>query len=390
MVEQPVCVVLVVDDLGYGGTERQVVELANNLDRDRFDVHICTLSCVVPLAELLTDAERRLHVIRRMNRWDFTVVLRLARLLKTLRADIVHGFLFSAEIASRLAGRLAHTPLVLGSERNADHAVTAGHIVAHKLTARFVDAIIANSHAGAEWNRKVFRRSASDYRVVHNGVDTERFHPGSGLVTRGELGIPPQCPVVGVFANLKRQKNHAFLFRAFRRVLDALPEARLLIVGNQPPDTRGRLDGYVQQLQDLIDDLRIRHRCMFLGHQSTMETLYLACDLTVLPSLHEGTPNVVLESMACGVPVIATNVCDNKYLVEDGEVGYLVEVGDEVRLAHCIQSLLADTSLRQEMGKKARQWVLEEFSSRQFAEKMEDVYLEYLAKCRNQASRLVS
>jgi len=379
-VTKRICVVLVVDDLGYGGAERQVVELANNLDTNRFDVHVCALSDHVPLSAMLRDAEHRLHIIIKKNRFDFTVVPRLARLLRALKVDIVHGYLFSAEIASRLAGHFAGTKLVVGSERNANRILRTHNCIAYRLTQRCVDITIANSNAGARWNASVFRQPPSHYRVIHNGIDTGRFRPADGKGIRQELGIPLECPVVGSFANFKKQKNHVMLFRAFRLVLDSLPDTRLLLVGEKPVDSRGRLNGYKADLDRLVEDLGIRHRCVFLGHQNNIEHLYPACDVTVLPSLHEGTPNVLLESMACGIPVIATNVCDNEYIVREGETGHLIEVSDEETMANRIISLLNNASLRQEMKLNARNWVLKEFSNKRLAEKMEAVYMELLCK----------
>jgi len=373
-----ICVVLVIDDLGYGGTERQVIELANNLDPDQFDVHVCSLSDHVPLSSKLRDAGHRLHVINKAHRLDPIIILRLAHLLRTLKADIVHGYHFGTEIICRLAGRMARTPLVVGSERNANCPIRKDHILVLKLTRRCVDIIVANSNSGAESNARIFRRPQSDYRVVHNGVDTERFRPMDGSKIRQELGIPIQCPVVGAFANFKKQKNHPMLFRAFNLVLQSFPDARLLLVGDQPVDIKGSFDGYRAQLDHLIDDLEIRHRCIFLGHQKNVERIYSACDITVLSSFHEGTPNVLLESMACGVPVVATNVCDNAYIVKDGEVGHLVAVGDEAAMANRMELLLSKTALRQEMGRKARSWVAGEFSTKRLAEKMESVYMEFL------------
>ena len=379
-IDSRVRVVLVVDDLGYGGAERQVVELANNMDRERFEVHVCALSNHLPLRDQLKLAERNLHVIERKIRFDFTVVLRLALLLRRLKADIVHGHLFSAEIASRIAGRLAGTKVVAGSERNANRIeIRRSNVLVYKLTQWCVDIIIANSNAGAESNRKIFKLPSSHYRVVHNGVDTERFYPMDGTAMRRKLGIPAQCPVIGAFASFKRQKNHAMLFRSFKLVLDSLPEARLLLVGDLPTDSRGRLDTYRAQLDCLIDDLGIRQQCMFLGHQNHTEHIYPACDITVLSSFHEGTPNVLLESMACGVPVVATNVCDNEYIIRDGETGHLVKVGDEAGMAYKITRLLADHARRQEMGRSGREWVRREFSTKRLAEKMEAVYIELLS-----------
>lgn len=381
-----ICVVLVVDDLGYGGAERQVVELANNMDCGRFDVHVCALSDNVPLSHTLVDAEHRLHVIRKRNNCDITIVPRLARLLRNLNADVVHGFLFSAEIASRLAGRVEGTKLVVGSERNANRPVAFRHALAYKFTQRCVDIIVANSNAGAESNAKAFGRPLSAYRVVYNGVDTKRFRPADRAEIRRRLAIPASVPVVGVFANVKKQKNHPMTFRAFRRVLETFPDARLLLVGDPPADSRGRLDAYHAQLQHLVDELGIRDQCIFMGHQDTTEHLYPACDVTVLSSYHEGTPNVLLESMACGVPVVATSVCDNEYIVKEGEVGHLVDVNDDAAMADRIGLILGDDARHREMGQYARQWVCDEFSTKRLAEKMADAYTELLSRGNGQHS----
>jgi glycosyltransferase involved in cell wall biosynthesis len=310
-----------------------------------------------------------------------TVVLRLARLLKGLNADIVHGFLFSAEIASRLAGRMAGTKCVVGSERNANRRIAARHAFAYRLTQRCTDRIVANSHAGAESNARAFNRALSNYRVVHNGVDTDRFRPQDPTAARSALGIPQDCAIIGNVSNFKPQKNHVMLFRAFRRVLDVYPQARLVLVGDEPVDSRGRHGSYQAEVSRVMHELAIREHCMFLGHRNDIEQLYPAFDVTVLSSLHEGTPNVLLESMACGVPVIATRVCDNEYVVKDGEVGYLVDVGQEAAMGDCIRLMLRDKTRRQGMGSHARQWVCREFSSKRLAEKMEAVYVELLAEC---------
>jgi glycosyltransferase involved in cell wall biosynthesis len=376
-------VVLVAEDLDYGGAERQVIELANNLDQARFEVHVCALSDYVPLSEGLRDVKGTLHIIKPLHRYDFTIIARLAWLLRALRADIVHGFLFTADIVSRCAGHLAGTRAVVGSERNAVRRIEKRHLLGLKLTRRWVDVIVANSSAGAEYNGRVFNRPASDYRVVHNGVDTERFRPSDSTVIRNKLQIPQHCPVVGAFANMKGQKNHEMLFRTFKRVLDALPETRLLLVGDAPADSRGSLDAYKARMHRIVEDLRIGHRCMFLGHQEHTEELYPACDITALSSLFEGTPNVLLESMACGVPFVATDVSDNRYIAKQGEVGHLVAVGDTVGMAHRIKALLSNHALRHEMGQSARRWVVEEFSTKRFAAKMEAVYMEVLRRTTN-------
>lgn len=388
IVTKPLSVVLVIDDLEYGGAQRQVLELANNMDRDRFDVHVCTLSDYVPLGKQLRDSEHRLHTIVKKNRVDITVVPRLAHLLKSLNADIVHSYLFSADIASRLAGRLASTKVVIGSERGAHYLVKKRCVLAYRLTRACVDLIIANSRTGAQFNRRTFGHASSDYYVVYNGVDTERFRPRDKVSVRKELGIPVETRIVGVVAALKPEKNHSMIFRAFRIVLESFPDSQLLVVGDQlygNVDLRGKLHDtgeYRARMLTLMNGLGIHHRCVLLGNRKNIERIYPACDVTVLPSFHEGMPNVLLESMACGVPVVATDVSDNQYMVREGETGFLVQVGDVEEMATRMKKLLGDETMRRNMGQKARQWVQDMFSLEQLARNTEAVYVEALNKKR--------
>jgi glycosyltransferase involved in cell wall biosynthesis len=375
VVKKPICVVLVIDDLEYGGAQRQVIELANNMNQDRFDVQVCTLSDYVPLGRQLRDAQQRLHIIPKRNRVDFTVVPRLTHVLRSLQADIVHSYLFSADIASRLAGRLAGTKVIIGSERNADYSPGWKQRVAYRLTRRCVDLTIANSQAGASFNSRTFGQAISKYRVVYNGVDTARFRFQDPDTARRALGIPVDRRVVGVFASLKPQKNHAMLLHAFRKVLDRLPDTQLLLVGGELYGNMGGTGDYHAAMVRLIEELGIRRACTFLGNRNDVERVYPACDLTALSSLYEGTPNVLLESMACGVPIVATSVSDNSYVVKEGQTGFLVEVGDVAGMADRISTLLADDALRREMGRKANRWVVEEFSTKRLIENTEAIYL---------------
>jgi len=388
-----ICVVLVIDDLEYGGAQRQVVELANNMDQDRFDVHVCTLSDYVPLGAQLRDSKLRLHTVLKKNKFDITVVTRLARLFRSLNADIVHSYLFSADIASRLAGRLAGTKLIIGSERSPYSSPKKRNILAYKLTRTCVDLVIANSKTGAQFNSRTFGHPACDYRVIYNGVNTERFRPQSNIGIRKELNIPVEKKVIGIFASFKHAKNHAMLLRAFKKVLYRFPDTQLLLVGDQLAgniqiygEIKGTSD-YHGRMEVLIDELGIRDRCSFLGNRDDVERIYSACDITVLPSRSEGTPNVLLESMACGIPVVATKVCDNSYIVEEGKTGFLVELGDDAGMADRLQALLADSTMRHQMGQEARNWVVGEFSLSQLARKTESVYMQALSEKQNKCQK---
>ena len=368
-----------ISNLEYGGAQRQVIELANSADPKRLDVQVCSLSPFVPLADDLCDRERRLYVIPKRFKFDASVVSRLVGILRRLKVDIVQSYLFDADIAVRLAGRLAGTSLVVGTERNANYHLKTRQLAAYRVTRGFVDLVIANSRAGAAFNERVLGQEPSLYRVVHNGVNADRFAPRSGRAARAELGIDAHDRVVGMFGSFKRQKNHPLFFAAVKRVLARDSRVRFLLVGDELyGGVHGSRD-YKAQVHQLVDDLGVRERCLFLGNRHDVSRLYCACDVTVVPSLFEGTPNVALESMACGVPVVATDVSDNALIIPEGRAGYVVPLDDEQELADCIWRVLCDPGLRQRMGRDAREWVVENFSSARLTTKTETVYRDALA-----------
>lgn len=375
---RPPTALLLISDLEYGGAQRQVIELANNMDPERFEVHVCSLAEYVPLAEGLRDRESRLHIIRKAHKFDFTVVPRLARLMRQLKVDVVHTFLFDAEFFGRLAGRLAGVRAIIGSERNCHYVPLKRHLRAYRLTRSCNDLIIANSNAGAAFNSRTFQVPSAKYRVVHNGVDTNRFQPRDATALREELQIPADCRVVGMFASFKPQKNHPFLLRAARTVLNRIPNVRFLFIGDELYKGMSNSVPYKKEVEALVDQLDLRSSCLFLGNRADVENCYPVCDATVLPSLSEGTPNVALESMACGVPVVASDVSDNAQIIPDGEAGYIVPLHNETLLAERILHLLEDEPRRMQMATRARDWVLAHFSSSNLANKTAAVYEEAL------------
>ena len=371
--------VVVISDLEFGGAQRQVVELANHMDAARYDLHVVVLHDYAPLADSLRDAGRRLHVIQRRGKFDFTVVTRLRALLKQLGASVVHGYLFDAEIAARLAGRMAGAA-VIGSERNTDYELKRINKLAYGLTRWGHDFTIANSRAGAEFNARLLGQPSAQYRVVYNGVDVNRFQPRDSVALRAELGLRPEHRVVGIMASFKPQKNHLMFIEAAARVVRAVPDARFLFVGDElfqgscdSAETKGKMLARVEELG-------LKLHCLFVGNRKDVERYFNVCEVTALSSLFEGTPNAALESMASGVPVVATDVSDHRHVIPDGRVGFVVPLNDVESFAERISRLLLNEEARRAMAHNARAWVMEEFSCARLGEKTADVYDEAVAK----------
>jgi glycosyltransferase involved in cell wall biosynthesis len=374
----PVGLMLLISSLEHGGAERQVVELVRHIDRDRFDPVVCSLSGVNPLADGLPDPARELVVVEKRSKYDYSTVGRVATVMKERRISIVHAFLFDAEMVARWAARRSKVPVVIASERNTDYRWPWVHRLCQLLTRSWFDVMIANSEAGKRFNMRTLGLPEDRIRVVHNGVDTERFRPVDTTSIREELGLAEEDHVVGMVAMFKRQKNHGVFFRAAKEILRRFPNTWFLLAGEP---LRGNLQGagaYHREMRRLVEELGVSQRCLFVGNREDMPEVYSLCDATVLPSSREGTPNVLLESMACAVPVVASDVADNHYVVKDGETGFLVPLGDVAAMVDRICAILGDSRRREELGRAGRAWVSGEFSTTALARKTEAVYLECL------------
>jgi glycosyltransferase involved in cell wall biosynthesis len=387
----PARVLFVVSSLEHGGAERQVVELVRGLDPARFEAFVCSLSDDVPLALALPD-RARLAVVRKRFRFDAATVPRVARVMRRLGPDLVHAFLFDAEIVARAAARLAGVRVVVASERNSDYRRPLVQRAALRLTRRWVSALVANSEAGRLFAIRTQGLSPEKVHVIHNGVDVERFRPGDAAEARRSLALEAGVPVVGMVASFKPQKNHLMFAEVARRVLSARPDALFLCAGEPLRGAGGpfslrsgtgahrHVAAYHREVSRALEQGGLAGRCRLLGQVPDIERVYRACDLTVLTSRHEGTPNVVLESMACGVPVVVTDVADNATVVPEGVAGAVVPSGDAAAMAARVLGLLADERTRRQMGAAARRHVQERFSTAAMAGRTAALYERLLGR----------
>ncbi|HXT10446.1 MAG TPA: glycosyltransferase [Candidatus Angelobacter sp.] len=377
---KPISVCLLISSLEFGGAERQVVEMVRSFDPRMVKPIICSLSPKVPLARFLPGNQEVLNIVEKRGRFDFTTVFRVARLLRRHRVEVVHAFLFDAEIIARLAAPLAGVPVVIASERNTDYVRPRLHTIALKSTGGLVDVMVANSMSGKRFNIRTLGLADSQIEVVHNGVDVERFRPdrASGIAFRERLGIAPETPLIGMVGSYKRQKAQDCFLRMAARIRQEAPGAHFMLVGEPLRDDFEETSRFQAEVQELAKTLKVADCCRFLGNQQDMKSVYNACNATALLSRREGTPNVVLESMACGVPVIATDVADNSLIIVNGKTGFVVPPEDHAAAAMHAIRFLRDPAMQREMSAVARTHACEQFSLRTAANKLEKIYARCL------------
>ena len=371
-------VALVISNLEFGGAQRQLIELANNLSGDRFDVYVYSLSNYVPLAQLLKLNASRFWVVEKKSKYDLSVVFRLAALFREHDISLAHAFLFDAEIATRLACAISPVSVMIGSERNSNYVVKINQKIAYRATKSLRNLCIANSHSGARFNSKVLGYPDSHYRVVHNCVDTVRFFPREKSQARRRLGLRDRDFVIGMFASIKPQKNHEMLLKAVQQNSVLRNNVKILFVGDVLHMGAQDTVSYSDKIRQMALDFSLGEICEFLGNREDLEFIYPACDITVLPSHFEGLPNVVLESFASGVPPIVTDVSDNAIIVDDGVDGFVVQPNDIEALSANISRLYMDKILREKMSVRVRTKAESMFSPHEFAERVSGIYLEMI------------
>ncbi len=221
-------------------------------------------------------------------------------------------------------------------------------------------------------SRPVARLLRRRGRCMYNAVNLKRFSSPQGedvrQAKRKELGIPAHAPVIGTIGRLSVQKGYSILLQAAGPVLETLPDAHFVIVGD------GEL---AEDLASIAAQLGVADAVHFTGARNDVEQLLASMDLFVSSSLWEGLPTVILESMASRVPVVATNVSGTRELVHDGVTGHLVPAGDAAALARVIIRALCDSEQTQQMVEQASSLV-RDFSIEHVAEQHVEAYSSLL------------
>ena len=334
------------------------------LDPARFESLIVSLRPRGPLSKLAEESGVEVHHLSMGQRPGPITIWRLASILRRREISIAHSYLYDAGIATRVAGRFARVPVVLTSTRASLEYLPRIAWWVDRYTARWCTRVLAVSQGTAEFVTDVEHIPAEKVRIVTNGVDSARFRPGNRSGAREAWNIPAEACVVLSIGRLHAQKGHEFLLRAICQLRD-LPGLICLVVGDGP---------LRDALEQRAADLGIRHVCRFVASVSDPRDLYDAADVTVLASLYEGMPNVVLEAMAMGCPVVTTRVDGAVDLVHDGVTGVLVAPGDADALERAIRRVLQTPDARQSMGARARSVVEAHHGLDQMVRSLEELY----------------
>ena len=356
-------ILYVITELDVGGAEKALCELATRLSRSAYEPEVACLSGHGPLGVELEKKGIPVHFLAARGAWSLRALWRLRRLVR--QADIVHSFLYHANMAARLAA-VGTRAIVVSSARVAERS-RPGRRRLECLTHRQVDVEVCVSNgvrdflaAGGFPRHKLV--------VIPNGVDGAKFE-GRDPAFKARLGIRPETPLVATIGRLHEQKGMGFFVRAAASLLRSRPDCHFLIVGSGP------LEG---ELRAAAKGLRLEGTLTFLGHCDDVPAILRAADAFVLASLWEGMPNVVLEAMAAGVPVVASRVEGTVDLLEHNETGLLVMPRDVPGLVSAVQRVLDEPALARRLGAAAQERVRTHFPLDAMVRRHEALYAELL------------
>jgi glycosyltransferase involved in cell wall biosynthesis len=367
-----------------GGTERQVVTLARKLDPAKFDL---SMACFYKMGPFLQDIERRRIPLKEYgvrslrSATAFREALRCAGDLRRDRTEIVHAYGFYSNVFAIPAARLAGVPVVIGSIRDTVEGPPLQRR-AHKLVCRLADCVLVNAEVIKQ--RLIAEGyNGSKIRVIKNGIDLSRFaKKNEDCKVRLEFGLPPAAPLVVVLARLSRFKGIEYFLQAAAIVAKRIEEARFLIVGDLKYD-----QAYRTELKRQATRLGIGRRVIFTGFRLDVPEVLSEASISVLPCHSaEGLSNSLLESMAVGLPVVATTVGGNPEVVEEGTTGLLVPPREPEALARAISLLLANPETARRFGAAGRQRVARHFSLERMTRDTEELYSQLLETARRRTA----
>jgi glycosyltransferase involved in cell wall biosynthesis len=351
-----------------GGAQEHVYSLLSRLDRSRYEPTLISLS--------QGSAERKIarlgipvHVIDEPD--DAVAVGAVATLLADIRPDVVHNHMYRAELvgtraAIAVAERGRRGPFVVGTVHSSRVRAPEDREILRRLTPR-MDHLVAVSRA---MERKISdeRPSAVPVSLIYNGVDLVRYnHTDPCCTLREEYGMPEAAQIVGVVARLEHEKGHPTLLDAWPRVVRAVPNAWLLVVGE---------GSRRPELEAQAAALGIAGRVVFTGRRDDVPAVTAALDVAVLPSYREAQGLTILEAMALSRPVVASAVGGIPEMIESGRTGLLVAPHDPEALAAAIVRLLSDHAYADMLARGGHDLVHERFCVELMVAAIEDIYDE--------------
>ena len=359
-------------NLGPGGVERHLLNLLEKIDYSRFQPYVC---CLEKYGDFIEPIEKMgvevtdLSIEKLYSLHALLGIYRLTSYMRREKIDIVHNFLLKSIVIGTFAAKMARLPVVINSRRDMGWALNRKQLFMLNMTNRYTDKLVAVCETVKDITITREKIDRAKIEVIYNGIDLEEFSPernGEGDAVRSEFGIAPGDIVVGSITHLTKVKGNEYLIRAAPAILSEFPKTRFLIVGDGP---------LRKDMEALCVKKGIRDRVVFAGQRNNIPEILSAMNIFVCPSISEGFSNSILEAMAMGKPVVATDVGGNKELIRNGENGILVNPGDDKGLSENILTIIRNRDMARQMGQIGRELVVQKYDLNLIVQQLMELYI---------------
>lgn len=359
-------ILYIIPNLEIAGTEKHLINLISNLDSNRFEVCVCCIVKLGKLGDFFKKSGRNITCLNRRNIYDPRILLDIYRLIKRYKFDIVHTYLFSFHYLGIIPARLCGVPIIISSRRELATWKRWYHRFLENLGNKFTDKVIACSEAAREFSLQTENLSQDKIITIYNGINLKEFYPRPrNTQILNEFGFNETDNIIGMVTKFVEVKGHKTALEAIAKVTNVYSQIKCLLVG----------DGHLRkETEKRMKDLKLDKNVRFVGLRDDVTQILSIIDIFISTSLSESLPNTILEAMACGLPVVATNVGGIPEIVINAETGILVPSRDPSALAKAINILLENEQLREKMGQQGRKIVEEKFNLERMIKDYENLY----------------
>ncbi len=367
-------ILYLITGLNIGGAEIVLRDIVQEINADRFQIVVVSLISTGQIGRELRENGFIVLSLDVKMKYDPRLLIRFLLLLKRERPDILHTHLFHANVLGRIIGKIAGVPIIISTIHNEYFGGRLRELLL-MWTRGLCDMTTVVSKKVSIRMMKLHIVTEKTCRVIHNGILLNSFPlilPHEREKHRLQRNLNLFHPVFVCIGRLTKQKGYEFLLQTIFILKQRIPNLKLLIVG----EGEERLS-----LEKKIKELQIQDQVELVGSQSIVRDFLAVADIFLLPSIFEGFGIVILEAMACGIPVIASNVGAVNEIIQCEHSGFIVEPNDEYAFMKEIEKVL---SLSQEEKIKvvsaARNVVENKFSIEKIAEEYQQLYEELLKK----------
>ena len=362
-------VLCIIDTNIIGGPGKSILQLKKEFIDSDINLIICVFSGRTrtpgEFQDELMSRGFDFYKLHERFRYDPIIIRQALKLVKEFDVDIIQSHGYKADLLCYILKKTVRLPWIAFAHGWTNEGLKMRlYNFLDKLLLPRADKIVAVS---SQMKKQLVRLGANPFRVyvIHNAVEEAPTPAPGGGDPRKMYGIEAGAPLIGVIGRLSPEKGQAFFLKAFKRTVDVIPQAKALIIGDGP-------DRAV--LEKMAIKSGLVKNIFFTGYQKNATALYPHLDIIVIPSLNEGFPNVALEAMLYGRPVIATSVGGLPELIDNNENGFIVPPADPLSLSNAMIDLIKNPLLGQKISLAGREKVLLKFNPADRAAKIKDIY----------------